>query len=439
MRVAVLVSAVCAASVALAGPVAATDRGKSAARTVVTVDLRARRQVIDGFGSSTRVWSDPHVGNAPGLVVPPAAQSAILTSLYRRLGLTRVRNLIDQGVQKSKGGPFDFSGKLGADQVAFVKQARAYGLRTFFPAPVYLEDWMTPDDVGSYVDYAMAVLRRWRALGAEPPLYAPLNEPAISHDFPPEWMRQVVIQLGRRLRAEGFETKLVIPDDENPTDAYRRAVAVLDDPAARPYVGAVAYHVYKWDPDAMIRLRQLAARYGLPVWMTEYSDKSYADWRGALSWAVRMHELLTDGGVGAVDYLFGFFGSWTGSDTLISIDFGTGAYRGFSPTPPYWVTGQYSRYVRPGYMRVAATPASGRVLVSAYRGPRRAVVVATNPSGRTETLTVRVTGGKLKGAVRPVRSSPTEQWRSLAPIQPRNGLFTASLPPESVTTFVATR
>ena len=70
---------------------------------------------------------------------------------------------------------------------------------------------------------------------------------------------------------------------------------------------------------------------------------------------------------------------------------------------------------------------------------KRAIVVATNPSGATQTIRITVTGGKLKGVVRPVRSSASEQWKSLPPIAPRDGSFTATLPPQSVTTFVATR
>ena len=76
---------------------------------------------------------------------------------------------------------------------------------------------------GPYVDWAMAMLKRWRAKGVEPALYAPLNEPEINNDFPPQWLHDVVVQLGQRLRAAGFKTKLVIPDDENPRDAYTRA------------------------------------------------------------------------------------------------------------------------------------------------------------------------------------------------------------------------
>ena len=420
-----------------AGTAPATTR--AAGTTDVTVDLRDTRQTIQGFGSSERVWNDPHLSKSPNTSVPADAQAEILTALYRRLGLTRVRPVLDGGVQKQPGGPFDFSGRFGDAHAAFVKQARPYGLRTVFPGPVYLEDWMKENDPGSYVAWAMAMLKRWRANGVELQLYAPLNEPTIARDFAPEWMRQVVRQLGAQMRAAGFKTKLVIPDDQNPVDAYGRAVAVLEDPVARQYVGALAYHIYKGGPEDLIPMRQLATRYRVPLWMTEYASKRYVDWDSSLDWAQRMHVLLTTGGVNAVDYIWGFFGSWVQTDTMISIAFDNGAYRGFSYTPIYWMTGQYSRYVRPGYVHVGSTASSDAVLASAYKGPKRAIVVATNTGDATQTIRVTIAGGMLKGLVRPVRSSTSERWRSLAAIVPRIGSFTATLPPRSITTFVASR
>jgi O-glycosyl hydrolase len=427
----------------ISGPATAPRAVGSAAASAITVDLMASRQVVQGFGSSNRVWSDPHVGNSGKTFIPVTAQKQILAALYGRLGLTRVRNVLEQGVQRTPNGPFNFNGKLADDHVKFVKQARGYGLRTFFPGPVYVEPWMKADDPDAYVDWAMAMLRRWRALSLEPPLYAPLNEPVINGDFPPQWLHDVVIRLGARLRAAGFKTKFVIPDDENPRDAYGRSVAVLQDPAARQYVGALAYHVYRWDPvdgkAELSRMREIANRYKLPVWMTEYSTKEYRDWRSAFEWAERMHVLLTDGGVNAIDYMWGYFGDWVRTDTMISIAFDDGAYRGFSATPIYWITGQYSRYVRPGYLRVAATGSSDDVLMSAYKGPDRAIVIATNRGNATQTVRVAVRGGTIKGVVRPVRSSATEHWKTLQSIKPRQGSFSSTLPPHSVTTFVAAR
>src|SRR5581483_8602114 len=149
------VALVAAGAVALVAGLLVTHRASGAARdtTSVVVNLKSKQQVIQGFGNSERVWIDPHLSRSPNTNVPPAAQAEILTALYRRLGLTRVRDVLDEGIELQRGGPFNFSGKLTDAHVAFVKQAQKYGLRTFFPGPVYLEEWMQPDDPSGYVDY----------------------------------------------------------------------------------------------------------------------------------------------------------------------------------------------------------------------------------------------------------------------------------------------
>jgi O-glycosyl hydrolase len=413
--------------------------GHASAVSVVTIDLGARRQAIQGFGSSERVWSDPHLSESPVTVVPPAAQAAILAALYRRLGLTRVRPVLDQGVQKTRSGTFEFGGKLADAHIAFVKQARGYGLRTFFPGPVYIEPWMTENDVDAYVEWAMTMLRHWRALGAEPPLYAPQNEPYINGDFSPTWLRDVVVRLGARLKKEGFRTKLVVPDDENPEAAYRRASVILADPEARQYVGAIAYHVYRGDPGDWPRLHALASRHGLPVWMTEWTSKEFGRWPSAFDWAMTVHRLLTEGGVGAVDYLWGFFGDWVGGESMISIHFDGGEYRSFSMEPVYWLTGQWSRFVRPGFRRVATSADRAPVPTTAFVGPRRLVVVALNPSQSSQAIRFGFRRGQVRRVRLAYRTSASDSWRVVPAPRVRNGSFGATLSPGSVTTFVLDR
>jgi O-glycosyl hydrolase len=433
----VVLLAVVALSLAVAEAHAATDLRSEG--TSVVVDVNSALQPIHGFGSSVRVWGDPHVSNAPRTVIPSGAQNRILTDLYRRLQLRRVRSLLDQGVQKTRGDRFDFNGKLADDHVKFVKQARRFGVSTFFPAPVYVEPWMGADDVRAYVDWAMAMLTRWRTLGLEPPFYAPLNEPEINNDFPAQWMRDVVRELGSRLKSGGFRTKLVIPDDENPRAAFERAEAVLSDPRARPFVGAIAYHIYRWDPrsrDELARIASLARRHRLPVWMTEYSNREYQDWASAFEWAEKLHLLLTDGRASAVDYMWGFFGNWVRSDTLVAIDFADGVYRGHAPTPLFWVTGHYSRHLVAGSTRVQARASGGgALLVSAYRRPGRIIVIATNPSGRSERLRVALPAVAVRGRVRATRSSATERWRAVPALSLRRGTFETTLPAKSIVTF----
>lgn len=417
-------------------------RGTQVADIRATINMSAKHQRIDGFGVTWRVWSDPHLSNqgAPATVVPVSAQKAILRTLYGTLGLTRARPYLDPGTQPTPGGSFDF--RRTDAQAALIKQARGFGLKTVFPGPVYLETWILQgkQDAGSYVDWAMAVLERLRRDGVRVPYYSPLNEPQVDGDFPPSWMHDVVLLLGQRMRRAGLATKLVIPDDENPADAYRRSVAVLQDPRARQYVGALAYHVYKWNTAntaEIVRMRNLALRYKLPLWMTEFSSPGYNDWNSSFDWALRMHTLLTDGDVNAVDYLWGFFGSWDRPHTMLSIEFENGQFRSYAPTPIYWITGQYSRFVRPGYVRVGSTASSSQVLVSAYTDRRRLVTVVLNPSSTTQTVRVAVSGGKLAATVQPVRSSATEHWKNLRALAVRGGSFSAILPPQSITSFVS--
>ena len=413
------------------------SHARAASPVGVTVDLGAKRQVIQGFGTSERSWSDPHLSDAPVTTVPAAAQAQILTALYQRIGLTRARSSLDSGEQAHAGAPLNFAVKTDS-QIAFVKQARRYGLTTFFPSPVYLEGWMQPSDPGSYVEWAMAMLEHWRALGATPAYYSVINEPQVARDFPPQWLHDVVVQLGSRMRAAGLKTKLVIPDDENPIDAYRRAVAVLSDPQARQYVGAVAFHIYRvGGPSDWPKLRALASKYGLPLWMTEFESPAYASYPGALDWAVKMHQLLTVGSVNAVDYLWGFFGDWTRPATMIAMQFDNGVFRSWSPTPIYYLMGQYSKYVRPGYRRVDASSSDQGVLVSAYRGPKRTVVIATNTTSESRALNVRAVRGKLGATIAAVQTTQAAGLQSRPSIRSRRGTFAASLPPQSVTTFVA--
>ncbi len=202
-------------------------------------------------------------------------------------------------------------------------------------------------------------------------------------------------------------------------------------------MGAIAYHDYGTrDTADIVRLGKLGAKYKLPVWMTEYSNARYLAWPDALEWAARMHTFIVSGRVSAIDYFAGFFGSWAEWSTMISLRFENGVYRDRAFTPVYWLTGHWSRFVRPGYRRVATSAAVDGVLTTAFTGERKLVVVSVNPSNETKTVRYSIEGGAGVRFAR-FRSSSGERWRPLDSVQAR-GSFTTQLPPRSVTTFVGT-
>lgn len=425
-------------------------RRGSEAEADVVINLAARAQVIDGFGVSARMWEDPHVAEAPNPQVPPAAQEEILDALVGDLGLTRFRSVLEPGMEpvNDNGDPLaldtsalDYSGKRADGQIDLQRQAAGRGLLTSFAAPTRLEPWMTDDEPEEYVEWALAMLLRWRDRGIEPPYFSPINEPATERagKRSAAWLVEVVTRLGERMREAGLETRLVVPDDLNPEEAYDRAVAVLEDPGARPYVGALAYHLYArgWE-EGIGPLRQLGEAYDLPVWMTEYSRNGYDTWPEALGWAETMHTVLSTGGVSAVDYLWGFFGSQDRAHTLVSMDFDDGRYERFGLTPAYYLTGQWSRFVRPGYVRVRAESTLDQVLTTAFTGPDgELVVAAVNVADGEQRVRLSFGGSELSGPVRAVRTSEGEDWADLEPITPEGPGLTVTLAPQSVTTFVA--
>jgi O-glycosyl hydrolase len=273
-----------------------------------------------------------------------------------------------------------------------------------------------------------------------PPFVSPVNEPSlpIAGAYSTAWLVEVVRTLGRRIEQSGLPTRIVIPDDVDAQSALRKATAVLDDPEARPYVAAIAYHIYGGDSADRQQLAALGERYGVPVWMTEFSRAEWDSWPEVLEWASTMHGLLTEDGVSAVDYLWGFFGSQDRGHSLVAIEFEDGDYESYAPTAAYWVTGQWSRFVRPGFVRVDATTGSGGSQLSAFLDPdgRQMVVVAVNAQPEALRFPIEVAGSDLTGDIRAVRSSSTERWAEQTPLAPNGRSFTAELAPESVTTFI---
>jgi len=281
----------------------------------------------------------------------------------------------------------------------------------------------------------MVMLRRWRDQGLEMPYYSIMNEPGYYmgiKSWSGAWLRDATKLLGARLKAEGFKTRLVVPDDVSPDNAYPRLQVILADPEARQYIGAVAYHLYGRGDE--LKITQLAKQHGIPVWMTEYSTPD--SWK---EWAGLMHEPLTEYDVSAIDYMWGYFGDWDRSQ-LVRLRVSGGKYTGFELTRHYHVMGQYSVFVRPGAVRIAASSSDPELKVAAFLEGSKVVLVATNTGTRDHTVRFELGSNATCGArMESVRTTDSEGWSSLpatALDQPR---FAATVPGGSVTTFVGTQ
>jgi glucuronoarabinoxylan endo-1,4-beta-xylanase len=432
----------------------------------VTVDGLVRNQTMDGFGSSERAFDDPHVfenfnpatGRSLTLLTAPQ-QDEVLDRLYRDLRLTRVRSVSPDtapgaGIEpvNDNGDPavldptkFDFSWKRLDAHCEYFGRARQRGASTFFLSPVNREAWMgttTLADAAEYAEWLFAQVGRCASLGVALPYLSVANEPShVANPMSGAFIRDVIKVLGPRLRAQGFQTLFVVPDDIRSSAAAAVAETILADPAARPYVGALATHLYDEPLSRVAAVEAVADRYGLPLWMTEFTQFALPTAGVAadpFNWAEVMHTLIATHDVSAIDYLWGYLGDWAPStQTLITLNDDGGRYVGHTVNKAYYTTGQFSRFVPPGAVRLGVAPTDLPANVTAFLYGGNVIVVAVNASASNQPLEVVLTSLPGFDRVLPVRTSETENWVQLPPIAVDGSSFGATLPARSVTTFVS--
>lgn len=107
-------------------------------------------------------------------------------------------------------------------------------------------------------------------------------------------------------------------------------------------------------------------------------------------------------------------------------------------TRRYYALGNYSKFVRPGYVMVAVSGNSNTdVLLSAFKGTDgTVVVVAVNKSSSAVTLPIAITGGTAPAMMTPNLTSASDNLKAGTAVPVTGGSFMAMLPATSITTFV---
>ncbi len=433
-------------------------------------------QTMDGFGSSERLFDDPHVHNnfnsttqRSATTLTVAQQDAVLDALYIELGLTRVRPV--QPEPRTAGGEieiandnsdpavtdltqFDFTWKKLDGHANFIGRARSRGVTQSFYSPLDRETWMgitTANDAAEYGEWLFAQTKRSINQGGDVSHISVANEPSYTrNNMSGTFIRDVIKNVGPRLAAIGrSDVKFVIPDDVRSSNGALKATTILADATARSYVGALATHLYDEvvsnlaTPPTPPGLTSLAATYSLPLWMTEFSLAGMASaslGTTAFDWALLMHDLMATYNVTAVDHLWAFFGDWdSGRASLINLNSGGGTtYLGFTRNKVFYYTGQWSQYVKPGALRVGVTRGNGSVEATMFFDGATRVIVAINPTG--SSISTTLSSPDLAGVLTmpSYRTSSTENWATTATPSVTSNSISVTLPASSVTTFVGT-
>tara|TARA_R110002096_G_scaffold46479_2_gene124011 strand:+ start:8205 stop:9821 length:1617 start_codon:yes stop_codon:yes gene_type:complete len=427
-----------------------SSTGLTAQNVSININAINVNQTMEGFGSSLRVFNDPHVIGGTtsdpitaGLVISAAEEDTILNLLYNELGLTRVRPATgeDGPIENPNDNnnpyvtdtsQFDFSWKKMDAHIEFMARVIPRGVNTYFPSTIKLESWMTAANSEEYAEWAFAIIKRWKDRGYELPYYAIMNEPGYARGgiWPGTYLRDCIKLLGPRLDKAGINTKIVIPDDLNANEAYIRAQIIMGDSVARKYVGALAYHLYGGSNSNKTAMMLLGQQYNVPVWMTEYSRPNAFDWGNLI------HDVIANYNVSAVDHMWGFFGNQESNGTqYISLNFSGTNYTGYTINKHYYVTGQYSRYVKQGSQRIDATSSNTNVRVTAFKNGADFTVTVINNHSNPQSVDFAINGMNNLATLKAIRTSQTENWAILPDITVANDSFTATLAPNSITTF----
>lgn len=440
----------------------ATRAERCQAAVSIVVDGAVRYQTMQGFGTAVRVFDDPEVfGNfdpetdRAATVISPPEQDAILDRLYGDLKLTRVRPATPEvgdgfGIEPVNDNAdahvtdlskFNFDWKRLDAHLGLFGRAEQRGADTLFLSPLERELWMgvtTDEDVAEYSEWLLAQVRRAGQLNHRPQYLAVANEPAgVANPMSAEFVRDVIKNLGPRLRAQGFEALFVTPGDATVRAAADTARAILSDPDARQYVGALSAQLRGESTLELAALGQLAAEHQLPVWLTDVPIDGEQAWSldGALNWASRVQFAVAQQSVSAVDYPWGFFGTANGGTaSLISIIDRNPDYWGYTLNKAYYALGQYSRFIPAGAQRIAATSSDSDVTATAYVSHIGLVIVAVNSGENDQTVTLALDGIVTTRLDR-VRTSLTENWANLAPLVVEDASVTLTLPGRSIETL----
>ncbi|HUF46326.1 MAG TPA: glycoside hydrolase family 30 beta sandwich domain-containing protein [Vicinamibacterales bacterium] len=415
--------------VSLAVALAGTAPRQEAGVVRVTVDPAVRHQTIAHFGVSWRTFDDPHLFETrdpatgrPRTRMAAAEEDAVFDLLFGpALQLRHLRLVTDGNIEVSRGR-FTFEDRFDV-LVDDALRARARG-----PVTVALtvgryppEKWMR-GTVREYADYFVALVERARSRGLLVD-YLVMNEPRIDGPL----IRDIVKAVGRRVPDT---ITWAVTDEVKPSRAIAKLPAILEDADARRHVAAISVHLYhERDPaGSLAAVRELADRYGLPLWMTEYSG-------GPWGWAALQTELLTTYRMSSVSYMWGFFGAWDGAHLVAGVTDEEGRYQGMRPLKVASVFAHWSRFVPPGSTRIEATSTAPDVMVSAFDTPEARVVVVFNRGG-TRRVELQVPGARqLSG----VRTTNAEDLADTGRTPLEGGRATVTLPARSLTTFVGAK
>ena len=404
--------------IATATPALAAPGAPITAAATVIVDPAASRQTIRGFGGMNHtVWisdltaaqRDTAFGNGTGQ----------LGFTVLRIPVHEDRNNWSREVATARRAV-----ELGATVIASPWNPPASMVETFVRGSQTDARRLRYDSYAAYAQHLNDFVVFMRNNGVNLYAISVQNEPDYAHDW--TWWTPTEMVRFLRENAGSISTRVIAPESFQYVKSF--SDPILNDAQALANMDILGAHLYGTQFQNFPYPLFTQRGGGKELWMTEVYYPNSSDsadlWPQALDVGEHIHRALVDGQFQA--YVWWYIRRGYGpmrEDGQIS-------KRGANMA-------HFSKFVRPGHVRIDATPSSQSSLyTSAYRGPNgQVVIVAVNKGTSAVSQPFTLTNN----ASTRVSWWLTDASRNLAPqtaLTMTNGTFTAQLPARSVTTFV---
>lgn len=442
------------------------------AASAVSINGATTYQTIDGFGAADAFGRALDVENQPASV-----QKQMLDLLYSQstgAGLTILRILLpsDSGntiEPNSPGSPTanPTYAALGSSegQVWMAQQAKSYGVTQFYgdawSAPGFMKtngsesnggtlcgapgasSCSTGDWRQAYANYLVQYAKDYQNAGVPLSELGAFNELNYTTSYSsmlmdPTQAADFIGILGSTVRAAGLSSKIVCCDVLGWNTAQSYATALENNSAASSALSIFSSHGYGAAPTFPIT--GLGSRH---VWQSEWgifdsTDDAWDDGgqSDGLNWAQRIHTGMTAANLSA--FLF-----WQGAEVNVTTNAYLVNYNGSSviASGRLWAFANYSRFIRPGAVRIGASSGDSNLQVSAYRntnGTVSIVVLNTASSAITASYSLQNTGVANGATVTPYLTNNSSHTAQQATTSVSGGSFSATIPARSLVTYVLT-
>jgi O-glycosyl hydrolase len=377
--------------------------------STTTINWNDVHQTVDGFGSESAYTP-----------TPSATVIDLAYSTSNGIGLSVLR------------------GSLSSDgtthQVDMMKAAKAYGVRLVMsprgPALEWIADlggdnngYLMPSHYQDYANFLADYVQNSAADGIPIDAISLAVEPDMATTISPIWTQQEFADLlpivANTFRSRGITTKIMLPETV-PWD-FTLASQIMADPALAQYVDVLADHGYDQSDKP---LAPISNSMGKPLWMTEtiLNDASLTPMQNALWLASNIHDAFTV--ADASMYLYYWMNG--GDQYLMS---------NWVPNKRFWALGNYSRFVRPGWVMIGETDDGGLDLTT-FKDPvsGKFAIVAVNSGTSNLTETYNLSGISAT-SVTPYVTSATDDLKQYGAIALSGNAFSATIAAGSVVTY----